>query len=153
MSVSCFFTNTSGFPGLGRLLFDGWVGRSVGRSVGGWVGLIFFGFGYFSKTTLYIILIVFGPPSRRFEVSSVKKLKKKNKKINFVKKFRTFRKIFGFLTIFEKITRKSLVFWPTMVAHSSCTCCAIAFPPPQTPIAPKHPHPPTRKLHTTPQIY
>ena len=80
---------------------DGWMD--------GWVGLIFFGFGYFSKTTLYIILIVFGPPRRRFEVSFVKKLKK-NKKINFVKKFRTFRKIFGFLTIFEKITRKSFVF-------------------------------------------
>ena len=75
----------------------------------GWVGLIFFGFGYISKTSLYMVLIVFGPPRRHFKVSLVKKLKKINK-INFVKKFRTFRKIFEFLTIFEKNTGKSLVF-------------------------------------------
>ena len=75
MSVSYFFTNTSGFPGLLAtfILTDGWMdGWMDGWD--GWVGLLFFCFTYFSKTTLYIILIVFGPPRRRFEVSSVKKL-------------------------------------------------------------------------------
>ena len=57
------------------LLTDGWDGWMDGWMDGwdGWVGLLFFCFTYFSKTTLYIILIVFGPPRRRFEVSSVKK--------------------------------------------------------------------------------
>ena len=70
MSVSYFFTNTSGFPGLLAtfILTDGWM-DGMGD---GWVGLLFFCFTYFSKTTLYIILIVFGPPRRRFEISSVK---------------------------------------------------------------------------------
>ena len=81
---------------------DGWMGD-------GWVGLLFFCFTYFSKTTLYIILIVFGPPRRRFEVSSVKKLVKKNKN-KFFKKFRTKRVYFV-----KKSKRNSLVFEPILV--------------------------------------
>ena len=78
----------------------------MGRWVGGWMvgsDLYFLDFGYLSKT-MYIILIVFGPPRRRFEVSSVKKLKK-NKKNNFVKKFRTKRVYFV-----KKSKGNSLVF-------------------------------------------
>ena len=97
-----------GWMGDGWVMGDGWMD--------GWVGLLFFGFVYFSKTTSYIILIVSGPHRRHFQVSFVKKWKK-IKKLNFVKKFRTFRKIFGFLTIFEKNTGKSLVFLPTMVVY------------------------------------
>ena len=91
-------------------------------------------FANFSKTTWYFFLIVFGPLRRDFKISSAKKSKKKSI-FKFFKKFRTiqFFTIFchfsilkgipfkNFLTdhvtIFEKITRKSLVFWPTMVAH------------------------------------
>ena len=79
---------------------------------GRWVGLLFFGFFYFSKTTSYIILIVSGPLRRHFQVSFVTKMKKK-----IIKKFLTFRKIFRFLTIFEKNKGKSLVFLPIMVVH------------------------------------
>ena len=51
----------------------GWMDGSVGRSVGGWMDRNFFcGFVYFSKTTLYIILIVPRPLRRRFKVSFVK---------------------------------------------------------------------------------
>ena len=82
---------------------DGWMGWM------GWVGLLFFCFTYFSKTTLYIILIIFGPPRRRFEVSSVKKLVKKNKN-KFFKKFRTKRVYFV-----KKSKRNSLVFRPIFV--------------------------------------
>ena len=81
---------------------DGWMG---------WVGLLFFCFTYFSKTTLYIILIIFGPPRRRFEVSSVKKLVKKNKN-KFFKKFRTKRVYFV-----KKSKRNSLVFRPIFVGE------------------------------------
>ena len=58
------------------------MGRSVRRSVDGWMDRTFFcGFLYFSKTTLYIyiyiyiFLIVSGPLKRRFKVSFVKKIK------------------------------------------------------------------------------
>ena len=49
---------------------DGWMD---GMGWDGWVGLLFFGFVYFSKTTSYIILIVSGPQRRHFQVSFVKK--------------------------------------------------------------------------------
>ena len=41
----------------------------------GWVGLIFFVFGYISKTSLYMVLIAFGVLRRHFKVSFVKKNK------------------------------------------------------------------------------
>ena len=55
------------------------MGRSVRRSVDGWMDRTFFcGFLYFLKTTyiyIYIFLIVSGPLKRRFKVSFVKKIK------------------------------------------------------------------------------
>ena len=48
---------------------DGWMDGSVRTS---------FFFAYFSKTTRYILLATFGPPTRRFKTSVVKKWKKKS---------------------------------------------------------------------------
>ena len=53
---------------------DGWMDRSVSWWMDGWIRVFFFGV-YFSKTTLYIILIISGPLRRRFKVSFVKKFK------------------------------------------------------------------------------
>ena len=73
--LSFHFRN--GVPGAPADFFiDGWVmdGWVMGDGwMDGWVGLIFFGFGYISKTSLYMVLIVFGPPRRHFKVSLVKK--------------------------------------------------------------------------------
>ena len=49
------------------------TGGSVGRWVGGSVGKDLFFFAFFSKTTRYILLATFGPPTRRFKTSVVKK--------------------------------------------------------------------------------
>ena len=59
----------------GHFHIDGWMGWMDGMDgwMDGWVGLLFFGFVYFSKTTSYIILIVSGPQRRHFQVSFVKK--------------------------------------------------------------------------------
>ena len=99
-------TPATGYQAPPPIFIDGWMGDGwvMDGWMDGWVGLLFFCFTYFSKTTLYIILIVFGPPRRRFEVSSVKKLVKKNKN-KFFKKFRTKRVYFV-----KKSKRNSLVF-------------------------------------------
>ena len=56
MSVSCLFTKTSGFPGLLAtfILTGGWVKDGWVMMGDGWVGLLFSGFVYFSKTTSHI---------------------------------------------------------------------------------------------------
>ena len=74
---------------------DGWMGD-------GWMdGLVstWFFSAYFSKTTLYMTLIVSMPPRRRFKTSFVKK-SEFLKNLNFLKKFRTKR------VFFEKIHQK-----------------------------------------------
>ena len=86
---------------------DGWMdGWKDGM---GWVGFIFFGFVYFSKTTSYIILIVSGPLRRHFQVSFVKK-RKKIKKINFVKNFAHLGKFLDFWRFSKKIQGNLIYF-------------------------------------------
>ena len=72
-----------------------WVGRSVRTS---------FFFAFFSKTTRYILLATFGPPTRRVKTSVVKKWKTKSN-FKFVKKFRTKRVYFP-----KKVLRNPLYF-------------------------------------------
>ena len=64
--------------------WDGWMDGLVSTC---------FCSAYFSKTTKYMTLIVFGPQRRRFKTSFVKK-SKFLKKLFFVKKFRTKRVFF-----------------------------------------------------------
>ena len=140
--LSFYFRN--GVPGAPADFIDGWMGWMGGMDGWmGWVGFIFFGFVYFSKTTSYIILIVSGPLRRHFQVCFVKKWKK-IKKLNFVKKFRTFRKIFGFLTIFEKKYREiSCIFTNyggILVLH--VLCFSLPPTPKNTHSPPNHPYPP-----------
>ena len=73
----------------------------------GWMdGLVstWFFSAYFSKTTLYMTLIVSMPPRRRFKTPFVKK-SEFLKNLNFLKKFRTKR------VFFEKIHQKEFLFF------------------------------------------